>query len=49
VPALRTLGSGHEVACHWAEEIKAGAITPHAVETLVTEPVLPRPIEPPPV
>jgi peptide/nickel transport system ATP-binding protein len=49
VPALRTLGSGHEVACHWAEEIKAGAITPHAVETLVTEPVLPRPAEPPPV
>ena len=31
VPALRSV-HGHEVACHWAEEIKAGTIVPHAVE-----------------
>jgi peptide/nickel transport system ATP-binding protein len=28
VPALRELAPGHRVACHWAEEIKAGRITP---------------------
>ncbi len=27
-PELRTLSSGHEVACHWAEEIRAGTIRP---------------------
>jgi len=26
-PALRALENGHEVACHWAEEIHSGAIT----------------------
>jgi peptide/nickel transport system ATP-binding protein len=30
-PALRDLGGGHRVACHWAEEIAAGAIQPHSV------------------
>jgi peptide/nickel transport system ATP-binding protein len=49
VPPLRPLGSGHVVACHWAEEIKDGSVKPHAVKTVVTAPVLPRPIEPPPV
>jgi peptide/nickel transport system ATP-binding protein len=49
VPPLRSLGSGHVVACHWAEQIKDGSVTPHAVKTVVTAPVLPRPIEPPPV
>src|SRR5207247_4962824 len=29
VPELRKLGQGHLVACHWAEEIKAGQIQPH--------------------
>ncbi len=29
VPALRTLDREHAVACHWAEEIKAGQIQPH--------------------
>ena len=29
-PELRLLGSGHAVACHWAEAIQAGALTPHA-------------------
>jgi peptide/nickel transport system ATP-binding protein len=28
VPQLRPLGTGHTVACHWAEEIRAGAIAP---------------------
>ena len=27
-PALRVLGRGHRVACHWAEEIAAGEIRP---------------------
>ncbi|TMK70576.1 MAG: ABC transporter ATP-binding protein [Actinobacteria bacterium] len=49
VPPLRTLASGHVVACHWAEQIKDGSVKPHAVETVVTQPVLPRPAEPPPV
>jgi peptide/nickel transport system ATP-binding protein len=48
-PQLRRLSSGHEVACHWAEDIKEGRITPHAVEP-VFEPGLPEPApEPPPV
>ncbi len=34
VPPLRKLGEGHLVACHWAEEIKAGRIKPHEVETV---------------
>jgi peptide/nickel transport system ATP-binding protein len=29
VPPLRPLRTGHEVACHWAEEIQAGKFTPH--------------------
>jgi peptide/nickel transport system ATP-binding protein len=49
VPPLRPLGSGHVVACHWAEQIRDGSLKPHAVATVVTPPVLPRPIEPPPV
>jgi peptide/nickel transport system ATP-binding protein len=34
VPPLRKLDEGHLVACHWAEEIKAGRIQPHEVETI---------------
>ena len=30
-PALRELRPGHTVACHWAEEIERGEITPHQV------------------
>jgi peptide/nickel transport system ATP-binding protein len=30
VPQLRELAPGHRVACHWAEEIQAGRITPSA-------------------
>ena len=49
VPRLRRLGSGHEVACHWAEDIHEGRITPHAVEP-VFDPGLVEPApEPPPV
>jgi peptide/nickel transport system ATP-binding protein len=28
VPALRELRPGHQVSCHWAEEVAAGQITP---------------------
>jgi peptide/nickel transport system ATP-binding protein len=48
-PPLRPLASGHEVACHWAEQIKAGAIQPHEREA-VFDPGIPEPVlEPPPV
>src|SRR5438445_255419 len=48
-PQLRRLGSGHEVACHWAEQIKAGTLQPHEREP-VFEPGLADPVaEPPPV
>ena len=49
VPPLRTLASGHQVACHWAEQIKEGRITPHAVEPVFEAGPLPPPEEPPPV
>ena len=49
VPPLRRLATGHEVACHWAEDIKEGRITPHAVEPVFDPgPQAPVP-EPPPV
>lgn len=35
VPELRSLASGHVAACHYAEDIEAGRIKPHAVEPLV--------------
>jgi peptide/nickel transport system ATP-binding protein len=49
VPPLR-LTEGHLVACHWAEDIKAGKLEPHEVEP-VFEPGLgvPDAYEPPPV
>ena len=49
VPPLRTLGSGHRVACHWAEQIKEGQITPHAVEPVFQPPLQEAPEGPPPV
>jgi peptide/nickel transport system ATP-binding protein len=51
VPPLRNLSSGHEVACHWAEEIKEGRITPHEREPVLVEQaaVLAPGEEPPPV
>jgi peptide/nickel transport system ATP-binding protein len=49
VPPLRTLATGHQVACHWAEDIREGRITPHEREP-VFEPGLQVPEEgPPPV
>jgi peptide/nickel transport system ATP-binding protein len=49
VPPLRDFGTDHEVACHWAEQIRRGEIKPHEVETLF-DPGLPEPVpEPPPV
>jgi oligopeptide/dipeptide ABC transporter ATP-binding protein len=48
-PPLRRLGPAHEVACHWAEDIKAGRLTPRE-RPPVFEPGLPEPApEPPPV
>jgi peptide/nickel transport system ATP-binding protein len=49
VPPLRELGPGHTVACHWAEQIKRGEITPHEVETLFDPGMQERAWEPPPV
>jgi peptide/nickel transport system ATP-binding protein len=48
VPELRKLSDGHVVACHWAEDIKAGRIEPQEREATVTE-QLPAPLEAPPV
>jgi peptide/nickel transport system ATP-binding protein len=48
VPPLRKMENGQLVACHWAEEIKAGRIQPQEREAVVAEP-LPAPIEAPPV
>ena len=48
VPPLRKLSDGHLVACHWAEEIKAGRFQPQEREATVTE-QLPAPVEAPPV
>jgi peptide/nickel transport system ATP-binding protein len=47
VPPLRKLSDGHLVACHWAEDIKAGRIEPHEREAIDQKP-LPAPIEAPP-
>jgi peptide/nickel transport system ATP-binding protein len=49
VPELRTV-HGHEVACHWAEDIKAGKIEPHEVEVVFERGLQPvAAYEPPPV
>jgi oligopeptide/dipeptide ABC transporter ATP-binding protein len=49
VPPLRAIGSGHLVACHWAEKIKAGEIQPQEREA-VFEAGPAEPVEvPPPV
>jgi peptide/nickel transport system ATP-binding protein len=47
IPPLRKLADGHEVACHWAEEIKEGLIKPHEREPVLQAP-LPEPQEGPP-
>jgi peptide/nickel transport system ATP-binding protein len=49
VPPLRKLADGHLVACHWAEEIKAGRIEPHEVEPIFEPGLQAPPDGPPPV
>jgi peptide/nickel transport system ATP-binding protein len=49
VPPLRALASGHLVACHWAEKIKAGEIQPKKIEPIFEPGVTQRSFEPPPV
>ncbi len=49
VPPLRTLATGHEVACHWAEEIKAGQIKRHEVAAVFDPGIVAPAAEPPPV
>jgi peptide/nickel transport system ATP-binding protein len=50
VPPLRKLATGHEVACHWAEDIQAGRLTPREREPVLTVPPSEQPDleEPPP-
>jgi peptide/nickel transport system ATP-binding protein len=50
VPELRQVAPGHLVACHWAEKIQSGGLTPQEREP-VFDPGLPEPIAelPPPV
>ncbi|NUT53969.1 MAG: ABC transporter ATP-binding protein [Saccharothrix sp.] len=36
-PELREVLPGHRVACHWAEDIRAGKIRPHEVEAELVE------------
>jgi peptide/nickel transport system ATP-binding protein len=47
IPPLRKLATGHEVACHWAEEIQAGRLKPHE-RAPVFEPGPQEPAEEPP-
>jgi peptide/nickel transport system ATP-binding protein len=40
VPPLRALATGHQVACHWAEDIREGRLKPHErAPVLVAPPV----------
>jgi peptide/nickel transport system ATP-binding protein len=51
VPPLRALdGSSHVVACHWAEQIKAGELKPQEREAVLTMRTVPLPgsEDPPP-
>jgi len=47
IPPLRRLATGHEVACHWAEDIREGRLTPHE-RAPVFEPGRQEPAEEPP-
>ncbi|MBA2476315.1 MAG: ABC transporter ATP-binding protein [Actinobacteria bacterium] len=47
-PPLRTV-HGHEVACHWAEEIKAGKLQPKRLEPVFEPGLQPAVAGPPPV
>jgi peptide/nickel transport system ATP-binding protein len=48
VPPLRKLASEHVVACHWAEDIKEGRITPHERVPVFEPGLQPAAAEPPP-
>ena len=48
-PELRTLMDGHQVACHWAERIRAGDIQPHEREPVFDPGLVEQAPEPPPV
>jgi peptide/nickel transport system ATP-binding protein len=48
IPPLRKLATGHEVACHWAEDIQAGRIKPHEREPVFEAGPQAPPEEPPP-
>jgi peptide/nickel transport system ATP-binding protein len=48
-PELRRLGPGHVVACHWAEDIKAGKIQAQEIKAELVAPELAPTWEPPPV
>jgi peptide/nickel transport system ATP-binding protein len=47
IPPLRKLATGHEVACHWVEDIQSGRLTPHE-RAPVFEPGPQEPAEEPP-
>jgi peptide/nickel transport system ATP-binding protein len=49
IPLLRKLSTGHEVACHWAEEINEGGIKPHERVAVLEAPHAGPVAEPPPV
>jgi len=49
IPPLRKLAEGHEVACHWAEDIKEGRITPREREPVFEPGPQEAPEGPPPV
>jgi peptide/nickel transport system ATP-binding protein len=49
VPPLRKLSDGHLVACHWAEEIRAGRLEPHEREAVFEAGPQEAVLEPPPV
>jgi peptide/nickel transport system ATP-binding protein len=48
-PPLRRLLPAHEVACHWAEEIRRGEITPREREPIFEPGLVEAAAEPPPV
>jgi peptide/nickel transport system ATP-binding protein len=48
-PLLRRLAPGHVVACHWAEDIKAGKIQPGHIDSAFVPPAAEPAWEPPPV
>jgi oligopeptide/dipeptide ABC transporter ATP-binding protein len=48
VPPLRKFSSGHEVACHFAEEIMEGRIKPREREVVLEQPLLEPAAEPSP-